>query len=135
MKYRPRRSGRSALLSVSIACAALCAACSEPTKVEGFPDEFVGIGVELKIANEQPVLVRTLEGGPAAQAGLLPGDRFLAIEGVDTTGMSLGDVVVRLRGRPGSQVTVTVDRKGESIHVVVRRQKLTKKGEDYRAVK
>ena len=75
-----------------------------------FPDNFVGVGVELTMREELPIVVKTLRGGPAEQAGLEADDRLVAIDHSPIRGLALADVVVRLRGREGSKVGVTVQR-------------------------
>ena len=51
-------------------------------------------------------------GSPAAAAGIKSGDRILSIDGKDVRGMSFGQVEWRLRGKPGSNLTVTVQSSG-----------------------
>jgi carboxyl-terminal processing protease len=91
------------------------------------------VGLELKIDGGYPVVVKVLAGGPADQAGLLPGDPLTQIEGVPTRGMRLGDVVMRLRGKPGSQASVTVERKGKRIIFVMLRGTMRRVADDYQA--
>jgi C-terminal processing protease CtpA/Prc len=106
---------------------------SKKTQVAGFPDSFVGVGVELRMERDVPVVVRTLAGGPSAEAGLLPGDRLLAVGDDATEGLSLGDVVMRLRGAPNSQVVLALQRGTVHFTVLVRRQPMRRAGNDYRA--
>ncbi len=111
--------------------ALLLASCGKTEVVQSFPDSFVGVGVELKEEGGAVKVVRTLPGGPAALAGMLPGDKVLAVDGASTSDMSLGDVVMRLRGEPETQVQLTVLRQAERITVVVRRRGMQKAGEGY----
>src|SRR5687768_11069867 len=87
--------------------------CGRTEVVSAYPETFVGVGLELKIAEGNPVVVRTHETSPASTAGILPGDRVIEIEGEPTDGLSLGDVVMRLRGRPSTQVGLTLNRRGQ----------------------
>jgi len=57
----------------------------------------------------------------------------LAVDGVMTQGKSLGDVVMRLRGAPESQVTLAIDRKGQKLLIALQRSKMVKAKNDYRA--
>jgi len=107
-------------------------ACSHSEVVEGFPDNFVGVGVELQIVRGRPTVVRTLKGGPAAIAGAKKGDRIMAVDEVSTEDMSLGNVVMLLRGMPETQVTLAIDRRGVRVILVLRRQKMRKVNQVYR---
>ncbi len=99
--------------------------------VASFPDSFVGVGLELRMEGGQPVVVRALPGGSGEQAGILANDRLLAVDGKATQGQSLGDVVMRLRGAPESQVTLTLDRNGQRLVVALKRTKMVKRESDY----
>ncbi len=115
-----------------VATAALAVTCERKQVVASFPDRFAGVGLELRIEKGAPVVVRALAGGSAAEAGVAPGDRVLAIDGVTTQGLSLGDVVMRIRGQPGSQLTLETERQGQRTLVVLKRKELVKNAtQDY----
>jgi len=83
----------------------------ERTQIQG---EFEGIGAVVTMnENGQLVIVSPMEGQPAEQAGLRPGDIILAVDGKEITGMSLTDAVLLIRGPRGTTVTLTVLRPGE----------------------
>jgi C-terminal processing protease CtpA/Prc len=108
--------------------------CRRTEVVSPFPDSYVGVGMELRIDGDTPVVVRTLAGGSAREAGVERGDRILEIDGTPTRDESLGDIVMRIRGKPETQVTLAIQRGGDRILVVVRRRKMAKKkGKDYGA--
>jgi C-terminal processing protease CtpA/Prc len=113
------------LLAVSLA------SCAKKEQVQSFPVSFVGVGLELRIDGNAPVVVKALAGGPAAVAGVQPGDRVTAIDGQATQGQTLGDVVMRLRGEPESQVQMTIERGGERVLVVIRRRAMEKGAAGY----
>lgn len=71
---------------------------------------FGGVGLELSIDERTGTLTvaTPMPGGPAARAGILAGDRVVAIDGETTAGMALRDAVARLRGDPGAAVTLSV---------------------------
>lgn len=77
--------------------------------------EFAGIGIEIRVDPETRYLTvaSPLIGTPAAQAGLLAGDRILRIDGESTQGLSIQDASELLRGMPGEAVTLTISRKGK----------------------
>ena len=71
---------------------------------------FAGVGVEVSARDGWLTILSVFEGGPAAKAGLQPGDRFLTIEGEDARDVRLYDAVQRIRGEPGTTVKVTIRR-------------------------
>ncbi len=71
---------------------------------------FAGVGVEVSTRNGWLTILSVFDDGPAAKAGLRPGDRFLSIEGEDARDVRLYDAVRWIRGEPGTQVTVSVRR-------------------------
>jgi carboxyl-terminal processing protease len=73
---------------------------------------FAGVGVEVSTRDGWLTILSVFEGGPAAKAGLQPGDRFLSIEGEDARDVRLYDAVRRIRGEPGTTVNVTIRREG-----------------------
>ncbi|MEK7619909.1 MAG: S41 family peptidase [Patescibacteria group bacterium] len=73
---------------------------------------FEGIGAEIGIKDDRLQIVAPLDGLPADQAGLLPGDWIVLIDGVETTGMSVEEAVTLIRGEKGTQVVLTIAREG-----------------------
>lgn len=102
-------------------------------KVDSFPDRFVGVGLELRIEDDEPIVVRALSGGSAESAGMAAGDRVVAVDGKPTRGLSLGSVVMLIRGEPGSQVNLTVARDSTQMLVVVPRRAMVKQNDAYTA--
>jgi carboxyl-terminal processing protease len=80
--------------------------------------EFAGIGAEITHEDNHPKIVSPIDGTPAARAGLKPGDIIVKIDGKLTEGMSLKDVVDKLRGPVGSDVKITLARAGEKVFEV-----------------
>jgi len=73
---------------------------------------FGGLGIEITLRDDVLTVVAPIEGTPAYRAGIQPGDRILKIEGLSTKDMQLADAVKRMRGKPGSKITITVVREG-----------------------
>jgi C-terminal processing protease CtpA/Prc len=80
----------------------------------GANSELEGIGAMLAPSPGGIVIAGVIESGPAANAGLKRGDRFVRIGGVSALEMPLSDAIQRLRGAEGSSVSITVSREGES---------------------
>ncbi|HET8939016.1 MAG TPA: MXAN_5808 family serine peptidase [Polyangiales bacterium] len=74
--------------------------------------EFGGLGIVISIRDGQLTVIRPMEGTPAYLAGLKRGDRITNINDESTLNMPLEEAVSRLRGAPGSPVTVWVVREG-----------------------
>ena len=89
-----------------------------PKEAEDFKQElkgnFDGIGAEIAIKNQQLVVVTPLEDSPALKARLRSGDFIVKIDGTDSQGLTLEEAVGKIRGSAGTQVTLTIFRKGES---------------------
>lgn len=69
-----------------------------------------GIGCRMGMRQEEPTVLKVLEGSPSATAGLHEGDRVARIDGESTTNMGLSEVVNRLRGAAGTWVSLDVKR-------------------------
>ena len=86
----------------------------DPEMNKQFNDElkgsFEGIGAEIAIKNNYVTVISPLADSPAEKAGLKAGDRILAIDGVDTAGMSLDFAVSKIRGPKGTEVVLTIGR-------------------------
>jgi carboxyl-terminal processing protease len=72
--------------------------------------QFGGIGIELTLEGKVPEVIAPIDGTPAANAGIEPGDRIVKIDGQATTGMDVERVVKLLRGTPGSTVNLEIAR-------------------------
>jgi carboxyl-terminal processing protease len=83
-----------------------------------------GTGMELGMEGGQVKVISPIEGTPAAAGGILPGDLLLAVDGQSLKGRTLAETVKLLRGPPGSQVRLTLARRGEAapLEVTLSRQ-------------
>ncbi|MBI4607664.1 MAG: S41 family peptidase, partial [Candidatus Rokubacteria bacterium] len=73
---------------------------------------FGGLGIEITLKDDVLTVVAPIEGTPAHRAGIHPGDRIVKIEGISTKDMQLGEAVKRMRGKPGTKVTISIAREG-----------------------
>jgi carboxyl-terminal processing protease len=71
--------------------------------------EYSGIGVEIQVKDRQVVVVAPLDGSPAQEAGVRAGDIITAVDGTDITGLSIQEVVRRIKGASGTELTLTVE--------------------------
>ena len=79
---------------------------------EDLSGKLQGIGAEIGRRNGVPTVISPLDGSPAKQAGLKSGDAILAVDKQSTESMSLDEVILRIRGKAGTEVTLTIQRKG-----------------------
>lgn len=73
---------------------------------------FGGLGIEITLKDDVLTVVSPIDGTPAYRAGLHSGDRIVKIEGISTKDISLAEAVKRMRGKPGSKVTISIMREG-----------------------
>ena len=78
-----------------------------------FDGEFGGIGIVITIREEQLTIVSPIKNTPGDRAGLKSGDVIKAINGKLTAKMSQEKAVDLMRGEPGTQVTLTIDREDQ----------------------
>ncbi|QQK77887.1 PDZ domain-containing protein [Salicibibacter cibarius] len=81
---------------------------------ESLDSEFEGIGAEVNMVNENVTIVSPIQGSPAEEAGLMPDDQILEIDGDSTEGQSLNEAVMDIRGEKGTSVTLTIERPSSS---------------------
>jgi len=74
--------------------------------------QFSGIGIEIALKDRVLTVVSPIEGTPAYQAGMKPGDQIVKINGTPTKNITLTEAVKLIRGPKGSKVTLTINREG-----------------------
>lgn len=74
--------------------------------------KFGGLGIEISIRDGLLTIITPLDDTPAWRAGIKAGDRIVKIENELTRDLTLNDAVKKLRGKPGSEVKITVLRDG-----------------------
>jgi carboxyl-terminal processing protease len=84
---------------------------NETSSLQG---QYEGIGAYVDTEGDYLTIVSPIEGSPAEAAGLLPGDRVIAIDGVDMTGVAPEEARLKVLGPEGTNVTLTVAREGEA---------------------
>ena len=92
--------------------------------VQSINRDYVGIGAEFIMHDGYPVVTRVFVDSPAEKAGLQAGDILKAVDGEDLAGMANDEVVGKIGGDEGTDVTLTVERKMETMDIVVTRGQL-----------
>lgn len=100
---------------------------------------FGGLGIVISIRDQQLTIMRPMPDTPAGRANLKRLDRVMKINNESTLNMPLDDAVKRLRGKPGSKVTIWVHREGPDGWQGVRPFELTReeiriRSVDYRSL-
>jgi len=85
----------------------------------GTQGEFGGLGIEVGMEEGFVKVIAPIDDTPAARAGVQPGDLIVKLDDASVKGMTLTDAVKRMRGKPNTQITLTIVRKGETKPVVV----------------
>jgi len=72
--------------------------------------EFGGLGIEITMENNIVKVISPIDDTPAARAGLQPNDFITHINGKPVTDYTLNEAVEKMRGKPGTKVTLTIRR-------------------------
>ena len=85
----------------------------------GTQGEFGGLGIEVSMEDGFVKVVSPIEDTPAFLAGIKSGDLIIKLDETPIKGLTLNEAVKRMRGKPGTKITLTVIRKGEAKPIVV----------------
>ena len=93
---------------------------------EQMANAYVGIGITIQVAEDGSgfLIIKVNEGGPADEAGLLPGDIITEIEGRSMAGVDTGEARNLVRGKEGTQVQMAIWREGITKQVSVTRMEV-----------
>ncbi|NNJ11724.1 S41 family peptidase [Chloroflexales bacterium ZM16-3] len=80
---------------------------------ESLRGSFEGIGAYIDVRDGQTIIVSPIEGSPAEQAGLKPGDAILAVDDKSTEGWSVQELATNVRGPAGTEVILRIRHAGE----------------------
>lgn len=91
------------------------------TESQDFEGFFEGIGAEVSIRDGEIIIVAPIPDTPADEAGVLPGDVILMIDGESTEGYSLLDAVSKIRGQKGEPVVLLIRRRtgGDPVELTI----------------
>jgi carboxyl-terminal processing protease len=76
--------------------------------------QYSGVGIEVSLEDGQVVVITPLDGSPAAEAGIRPGDVIATIDGIAVNTTTLSDTVERMRGKEGTAVKIGIMREGST---------------------
>ena len=126
-----------ATLMGDAAAAAMVAATGDPwgyyisaadyqDHVDQMNNSYVGIGVTIQVTEDDSgfLILKVEQTGPAAEAGILAGDKIVAISGQSAAGMTTSDAGTLVKGEEGTTVDITVERDKEEITFTVERRKV-----------
>ncbi|HLP03997.1 MAG TPA: S41 family peptidase [Paludibacter sp.] len=81
---------------------------------EPLEGSFEGVGIQFQLMEDTLLVVQTITGCPAEKVGVMPGDRIIYINDELIAGVKMqnSDIMKRLRGPKGTEVTVKIRRNG-----------------------
>lgn len=80
---------------------------------EGTSGEFGGLGIEVGMEDGYVKVISPIDGTPAAKSGIQAGDLIIKLDGKSVRGMSLNEAVDLMRGKPGTDLELSVVREGQ----------------------
>jgi carboxyl-terminal processing protease len=96
---------------------------------EGTSGEFGGLGIEVGMEDGFVRVISPIDDTPAQRAGIKAGDLIIKLDDKSVKGMQLNDAVKLMRGKPGSDIIITVVREGEDkpLEITITRDIITVK--------
>lgn len=89
---------------------------------QSLADSFEGIGASLTIVDKIPQIAQApIKGTPAEKSGLRVNDQILKVDGEETAGKELSEVVSKIRGKKGTEVKLTIQRDKKQFDVTLTR--------------
>jgi carboxyl-terminal processing protease len=79
----------------------------------GTQGQFGGLGIEVGMEDGFVKVISPIDDTPASRAGVLAGDLIVKLDDASVKGMTLNDAVKQMRGKPDTQIRLTIVRKGE----------------------
>jgi carboxyl-terminal processing protease len=90
----------------------------------GLEERIVGVGIEMKKHDNGALIMGTVEGGSAAEAGIKRGDILVKIGNQPLTGMSLNQIADLVSGPAGTTVQIQIDRAGQRYNATLERRQV-----------
>lgn len=86
--------------------------------------KYGGIGSGVRNSGDYSVITEVYKGFPADQVGIKPGDLLLKVDGASLKGFSIDKVSEKLKGDPGTTITVSLERNGKEFEFKLKREKI-----------
>lgn len=86
--------------------------------------KFEGIGAQLGLKDGRIVVIAPLKDSPAERAGMRAGDVIVKVDGKSTTTWTLLEAVTKIRGKKGTNVTLTLSRQDKEFAITVIREEI-----------
>lgn len=86
---------------------------------EGTSGEFGGLGIEVGMEDGFIKVISPIDDTPAQKAGVQTGDLIIKLDETPVKGMSLNDAVKKMRGKPGTVISLTIIREGQEKPLVI----------------
>ncbi len=81
---------------------------------EGTSGEFGGLGIEVGMEDDLIKVISPIDDTPAQRAGIMPGDLIFRIDDKSVKDMELNESVKMMRGKPGTEIKLSIIREGEN---------------------
>ncbi len=96
---------------------------------EGTSGEFGGLGIEVSMENGFVKVIAPIDDTPAQRAGIQAGDLIIRLDDSPVKGLSLNEAVDKMRGKPGTDITLTIAREGmkQPLVLTITRETITRK--------
>ncbi|GMQ96416.1 MAG: proteolytic complex protein CptA [Gammaproteobacteria bacterium] len=100
----------------------------------GTTGEFGGLGIEVGMEDGFVKVIAPIDDTPAEKAGVKAGDLIIRLDNKPVKGLSLNEAVKIMRGKPGTEILLTIIREGESkpLKITIERAVIRVKSVKYR---
>jgi carboxyl-terminal processing protease len=87
--------------------------------------KYGGIGSLVRPSGDYVVISEVYKGFPADKAGIKPGDILKKVDGLTLKGIATDKVSEKLKGNPGTEINVTIERNGKDSDYSLKREKIS----------
>lgn len=85
---------------------------------------YAGVGILLTVKDKKLVVVEPMENGPAIKAGVKTGDIITKVDGTKVSGEDNAKAVALMKGKEGTEVTITIERENKEKDVKIKRENI-----------